>query len=50
MSIRTDAGVCRFCGSVLVLDALEHLDVPDAVDAYACSECIEQAREAGLLA
>lgn len=49
MSIRSDAGVCRFCGTVMLVEKLRSLDVPDATDAYACEDCIEQAREAGLL-
>lgn len=49
MSIRADAGICRFCGSVLEVEKLRSLDVPDARDAYACEDCIETAREADLL-
>lgn len=49
MSIRADAGVCRFCGDVRRVEGLRGLDVPDAVDAYTCEDCVEAAREAGLL-
>lgn len=38
MSMRTDSGVCRYCGSVMVVSALMKLD-GTGVDAYACPEC-----------
>lgn len=50
VSMRADAGVCRFCGSVLQVEALRQLEnMPSAVDAFACEDCVEHAREAGLL-
>lgn len=39
MSIRTDSGVCKYCGQVLLVSQLTRLDGPPAVDNYACPEC-----------
>ncbi len=39
MSMRSDAGVCRYCGAVLQLAALTKIIGATGVDAYSCADC-----------
>ena len=39
MSIRTDSGVCRYCGVVMQVAKMSKVDGATGFDAYACPEC-----------
>lgn len=41
MSIRTDAGICRYCGVVTVVTNLTKIEGEAGYDAYHCPECKE---------
>lgn len=47
MSIRTDSGVCRYCGMVLHVEKMKRLDGPPAYDAYACPACSSEVPRKG---
>lgn len=50
MSIRTDSGVCKYCGVVLELALLRRIDDPGsrqapAVDDYVCPDCDDEVED-----
>lgn len=44
MSVPSDAGVCRFCGSVLLVEKMREVDLGGGVE-HVCPDC--DAEEAG---
>lgn len=42
MSIRTDAGKCRFCGTVALIEDLTEVPADEAGPTYVCETCADE--------